>query len=401
MQAIHDCGMVHQDLKPENIFLLSRDDDPDTVKILDFGIVRILEPISAMPLNADTQRGFGTPEYLAPEQIQGNLVDERTDQYAFGCILYEMLTGDPPFVAEDEGIILSAHIHDLPNFSRLSGNSTQKQLRRLTERLLAKEPNLRYPTMRDVAAELTQAEHSLEEPDGVQPANSDLAYPAGWRWGLAVLCLGVVLGGVLLASHYMRSAAPSPQLDPLESPVVSASATVTPSANSSGKLLQSQTHSQPPVPPVMPKPTQPTGRSGGNQRTVSEPTPQKRQRPTPSPLAENRPIRRLIPRTGTAGSTASEGATQSGLNPTAVGPPTKLPVRFVVRSPQEAGLTLLCGGPPVKCAARCELEVPVGSVCRAHALGYEDHIYPYSELMRLPRSELGYAVQVIELRPLR
>ena len=110
----HAAGVVHRDLKPDNIMLVERDGQRDVVKILDFGIAKVTEPASGQ--EALTQAGviFGTPEYLSPEQALGESVDARADLYAAGVILYEMLAGRRPFESEDKVKIISMHLSHSP-----------------------------------------------------------------------------------------------------------------------------------------------------------------------------------------------------------------------------------------------------------------------------------------------
>jgi serine/threonine-protein kinase len=110
----HSAGVVHRDLKPDNIMLVERDGQRDVVKILDFGIAKVTEPTSGG--EALTQAGviFGTPEYLSPEQALGEAVDARADIYAAGVILYEMLAGRKPFESDDKVKIISMHLAHAP-----------------------------------------------------------------------------------------------------------------------------------------------------------------------------------------------------------------------------------------------------------------------------------------------
>jgi tetratricopeptide (TPR) repeat protein len=117
----HAAGVVHRDLKPDNIMLVERDGQTDVVKILDFGIAKVTAPTSgnrggAAGGTALTQAGviFGTPEYLSPEQALGEVVDARADIYAAGVILYEMLAGRKPFQSEDKVKIISMHLAHVP-----------------------------------------------------------------------------------------------------------------------------------------------------------------------------------------------------------------------------------------------------------------------------------------------
>ena len=110
----HGAGVVHRDLKPDNIMLVERDGQRDVVKILDFGIAKVTEPASGQEVLTQAGVIFGTPEYLSPEQAVGESVDARADLYAAGVILYEMLAGRRPFESEDKVKIISMHLSHAP-----------------------------------------------------------------------------------------------------------------------------------------------------------------------------------------------------------------------------------------------------------------------------------------------
>jgi serine/threonine-protein kinase len=123
----HAAGVVHRDLKPDNIMLVTRDGQSDVVKILDFGIAKVTDPGggSGVAREALTQAGmiFGTPEYLSPEQALGDTVDARADLYAAGVILFEMLTARRPFESEDKVRIISMHLsHPPPRLAQANPN---------------------------------------------------------------------------------------------------------------------------------------------------------------------------------------------------------------------------------------------------------------------------------------
>src|SRR5579872_6413628 len=111
LREAHSMGVVHRDLKPANVYLLEHGDEPDYVKVLDFGLVKDIQNSDAEEL---TQAGLfmGSPKYMAPEQIQGGTVDARTDIYALGIIMYEMMTGKVRFDAPKSLDILMAHVRD-------------------------------------------------------------------------------------------------------------------------------------------------------------------------------------------------------------------------------------------------------------------------------------------------
>jgi eukaryotic-like serine/threonine-protein kinase len=115
LRAAHGSGIIHRDMKPENIYLIQREGRPDFVKVLDFGIAKIINA-DEMGGPALTQTGmiFGTPEYMSPEQAQGSPPDHRVDVYAVGCIMYHMLTGHVPFTADNFMGILTKHLLEAP-----------------------------------------------------------------------------------------------------------------------------------------------------------------------------------------------------------------------------------------------------------------------------------------------
>ncbi|HEX6836259.1 MAG TPA: serine/threonine-protein kinase [Polyangia bacterium] len=109
LAAAHEKSIIHRDLKPENIFVLEKDGAADFVKIVDFGIAK---DVKAGKRLTAVGMVLGTPEYMSPEQATGQETDHRVDQYALGCILYEMLTGDVPFKGENAPKTLTKHVFD-------------------------------------------------------------------------------------------------------------------------------------------------------------------------------------------------------------------------------------------------------------------------------------------------
>ena len=151
----HSHGIVHRDLKPENIMLSQRHGNDDWVKVLDFGIAKVGESADTPAL---TQQGaiFGTPRYMAPEQIQGGVVDQRTDLYALGVILHEMLTGQHPFRANSALDYLVKHVNEalvLPSL-KTPELGVSPRLESILTRLLAKDPAQRFQTAAELQREL-------------------------------------------------------------------------------------------------------------------------------------------------------------------------------------------------------------------------------------------------------
>ena len=146
LASAHAAGIVHRDLKPGNVMLL-----PDgTVKVLDFGLAKIRD-ISL----TKSQRTLGTIGYVAPEQIRGGRVDGRTDLWSIGVLLYEMLTGKPPFRGEHEMSILHAILHAEPLRPSDLNEGLSPQLDNLIGALLQKDPGDRYPSAEAVLADIS------------------------------------------------------------------------------------------------------------------------------------------------------------------------------------------------------------------------------------------------------
>ncbi len=144
----HAKGIIHRDLKPDNLFYArvqaGARQEEEIVKVVDFGIAKMLRDEDA-PLNAvETQAGtvFGTPRYMSPEQAQGKPLDERSDLYSLGVILYQMVTGRPPFTDEDAIVVMARHIKTVPKRpSEVCPEAgCPPELERIIMGALAKEP---------------------------------------------------------------------------------------------------------------------------------------------------------------------------------------------------------------------------------------------------------------------
>ena len=154
LEAAHAKGIVHRDLKPENIFVQSQ--PPDSVKLVDFGIAKLAGDFRAGQVH-QTRSGamMGTPLYMSPEQCRDSAnIDSRTDLYSLGCVLFEMLTGHPPFTHATLGDLVVAHMTEAPQDARAVNPSVPPALAALTAELLRKNPAERPPGMRAVAERL-------------------------------------------------------------------------------------------------------------------------------------------------------------------------------------------------------------------------------------------------------
>ena len=161
----HEAGIVHRDLKPENVMV----SDDGFAKILDFGLARLNDreavPEAATRLAGDTRPGtvLGTLAYMSPEQASGAVVDFRTDQFSFGAVLYEMLTGRRAFDGASSMATLSAILRDDPTPLGQFDASIPTPVRWIVERTLEKPPGDRYGSTRDLARDLAKARDHMSE----------------------------------------------------------------------------------------------------------------------------------------------------------------------------------------------------------------------------------------------
>ncbi|MEV0221838.1 serine/threonine-protein kinase [Streptomyces sp. NPDC050704] len=148
----HQQGIVHRDLKPANIMRL----DDGTVKICDFGIARLGHDIGLTGRLTGTGIAMGTPHYMSPEQIGGTNVDQRSDLYSFGCVLYEIATGAPPFDLDDAWAVLVGHRDTTPEPPRTHRAELPEYLERIILDLLAKEPGQRPHDARELGRRISE-----------------------------------------------------------------------------------------------------------------------------------------------------------------------------------------------------------------------------------------------------
>lgn len=222
----HGRGVVHRDLKPANALI----DSHGNVFLTDFGIAKILE--SASPRLTQTDAIMGTPAYISPEQAQGQPVDQRSDIYSLGIILYEMVTGSVPFVAETPLAVLFKHISDpLPPPSVVKPD-IRPAIEKVILKALAKDPRDRFDTAAEFVAAWERALDTVEDvaesetvppnrtstgdhpPPKAAPVKktaSRTAIPAIWIAGCLVgVCALFGLGGVaLMASNLLGSSTPT------------------------------------------------------------------------------------------------------------------------------------------------------------------------------------------------
>jgi eukaryotic-like serine/threonine-protein kinase len=208
LEAAHEKGILHRDLKPANIKVT-----PDgSVKVLDFGLAKALDgsPTGNQLANSPTLSRLGTAAYMSPEQARGKPVDRRTDVWAFGCVLYEMLTARAAFDGETITDVLGAIVHKEPNWSALPSD-TPSRLRELLQRCLQKDAKQRLRNMGDARLEIGAARLSPPTEPGPTVVATALT-TSRWRMALpwaiaAVLAIGA---GVAMLAWWRATSRPQP-----------------------------------------------------------------------------------------------------------------------------------------------------------------------------------------------
>jgi tRNA A-37 threonylcarbamoyl transferase component Bud32 len=175
LEAAHGMSIVHRDLKPDNVFMLKMPGGGTFAKVLDFGIAKVLDSESKV---TKTGMIFGTPEYMSPEQCKGVGVDHRSDFYALGCMLFEMLGGRTPFRADTPMALLLAHVSSAAPRPSSFGVAIDPNVEDFVMRLLSKEADDRPPSATVVREILEKLLAGLETPSDVSAHVETRAYDA-------------------------------------------------------------------------------------------------------------------------------------------------------------------------------------------------------------------------------
>jgi eukaryotic-like serine/threonine-protein kinase len=213
LEAAHDTGIIHRDLKPANIALTRE----GVVKVLDFGLAKATDVSGAAHLDTPTLTSpalmtsqgviLGTAAYMSPEQAKGRAADKRSDVWAFGCVVYEMLTGRRPFAGEEISDTLASVLRDEPDYQALP--AAARPLASVLRRLLEKDPARRLRDMRDVKLLMTDA----EQPDGPVANVANVAARSRWIAGAASVGVAVGVVSAALVLSWWRGATPTPRVE--------------------------------------------------------------------------------------------------------------------------------------------------------------------------------------------
>ena len=257
LQAVHEAGIIHRDLKTPNIMV-----DPQKVaRLMDFGIAKRQEGGGA---STATGQVLGTPEYMSPEQAQGQRVDFRSDVYALGVVIYEVFTGDVPFRGDTPISTILKHLHDPPPIDQAG---VPDALRPILRRALAKDPEARYSSARALADALRGARaasrRQQETPtavlEGPTLKHPGMSAPRGSRARAGVAVLAGLIGLGLAARLLLTgSATPPTPATPLPTPARPSPTTPpTPSATPLATPTPVAERTRASAPATTPRPTPP------------------------------------------------------------------------------------------------------------------------------------------------
>lgn len=157
LQAAHTKGIIHRDLKPDNIMLVKQNDNPSFVKLLDFGIAKVNWDKSITAEYSPSNIVMGTPRYMSPEQCKGQQIDLRSDIYSLGIIIYELLSGMPPFIDASPQALLNKHAQETVPSLKRKRPSLPSSVERAIMHALEKSPLKRPLSVIEFAQEFEDA----------------------------------------------------------------------------------------------------------------------------------------------------------------------------------------------------------------------------------------------------
>ncbi len=219
LEAAHEAGIVHRDLKPDNIFLVELKGAAPQVKLLDFGIAKLLGSDAMLTERTRTGNMMGTPAYMSPEQARGYAVDHRTDLYALGCVAFELVTGRAPYPSDNAADMIAQHLYaEVPSARKLRSD-VPPELDALLSRLIAKDPAGRpslaiaRATLRRAGTNLAYLQSMLTTSPGVivaTPVSTGRRSPALVIGVVAALVIAIGVTVVVLVKQLDRGQSAPP-----------------------------------------------------------------------------------------------------------------------------------------------------------------------------------------------
>jgi eukaryotic-like serine/threonine-protein kinase len=226
----HANGVIHRDLKPSNVMILASDQGQDSVKIVDFGIAKVVgDQGDTTPQLTKTGEVFGSPMYMSPEQCRGQPPDHRSDIYSLGCLMYESLLGQPVFSADNSLALIFKHINESPpGFS-----SSTKQvvvpdsLANVVLKALAKAPDDRYQSMDEVRKALNEVTEGSSPAVVPSPPASSISKMWAALAAVVALIVTAVVGMAFYSNNLLTPSPPTtqPTTPPAPSPITSPTTT--------------------------------------------------------------------------------------------------------------------------------------------------------------------------------
>ncbi len=190
LKHAHEHGILHRDVKPTNIMLV---DGSSSIKVVDFGIAKFIEPGSGEMSLTETGASLGSPLYMSPEQSTGKKLDGRADLYSLGCVLFECLTGTPPFVGKSAVETIMMHVSGtVPSLREASlGRTFPANMETLVASLLDKDPDKRFQTAAETLKALGELDHSSPNPSVTETKTSNRILPVVWGCALCLIAAAV------------------------------------------------------------------------------------------------------------------------------------------------------------------------------------------------------------------
>lgn len=229
LTAMHEVGLIHRDLKPSNMIVVPEADRKTRLVICDFGLAKFTAAEQSLALT-NTDQILGTPAYMSPEQCLGRDLDPRSDIYSIGCVMYELITGTPPFNAESYGELLKMHVNAKPippsnrilqrlreGYESRAPRGVPHKLEQIVLRALEKDPSQRYQTAFEMLEDLWDAKLGIENQSLLQKCLSRSRLFFATHKGLAISTLafgGCVLCAVIVSPLVGNGQKSTPKREP-------------------------------------------------------------------------------------------------------------------------------------------------------------------------------------------